>query len=138
MSLSAEERRDLLVRAAKTRRKLSPEQRAIIFDQGTEAPFKNKYWDCHDEGTYTCASCGLPLFSSESKYDSETGWPAFHSPIEASFLLYREDTSHGMTRREVVCGGCGGNLGHVFEDGPRPTGMRYCINSASLNLEGRK
>lgn len=117
------------------RKKLSPEQFRITRERGTERAFTGAYWDTHDDGTYRCVCCAAPLFSSETKYDSGTGWPSFAAPITSDAVETDEDISHGMRRIEVHCSNCGAHLGHVFPDGPRPTGLRYCINSASLNLD---
>lgn len=115
---------------------LTPEQYEITRRQGTERAFTGKYWDCHDQGTYACVCCGAPLFSSEDKFDSGSGWPSFVKPMEQEKVETDEDTSHGMRRVEVHCKECGAHLGHVFPDGPRDRGgLRYCINSASLDLK---
>lgn len=115
-------------------KELTPEQYSICRMKGTEAPFTGKYHNCKDSGTYKCVCCGADLFSSEAKFDSGTGWPSFWETTGDS-VRSETDTSHGMVRTEVTCGKCGSHLGHVFDDGPAPTGLRYCINSASLRLE---
>ena len=116
--------------------RLSSEQFRILRRKGTERPFTGKYHDSNHEGSYKCAGCGQELFSSYAKYDSGSGWPSFWKPIKQSTLEEHEDKSLFMKRTEVVCSGCGGHLGHVFPDGPQPTGLRYCINSGSLEFEG--
>ncbi len=102
---------------------------------GTERPFTGEYWDCKDPGTYLCVVCDQALFASDTKYDSGSGWPSFHSALDADRVTLHEDRSHGMVRTEVVCSGCQAHLGHLFDDGPQPTGLRFCMNSASLRLE---
>jgi len=114
---------------------LSEEQYQVMRKQGTERPFSGKYTDCKTEGTYTCAGCGEDLFASETKFDSGTGWPSYFQAINDSAIEETRDNSLGMTRVEVHCRNCGSHLGHVFPDGPQPTGLRYCINSVSLNLK---
>jgi peptide-methionine (R)-S-oxide reductase len=116
--------------------KLTPEQYNVCVMGGTEQPFNNKYYNHHEDGTYSCIVCGEPLFASETKYQSGSGWPAFFDAIDKGKILEVEDTSHGMVRTEVRCASCGAHLGHLFPDGPQPTGMRYCINSASLDFSG--
>ena len=113
---------------------LTPEQFRVMRQQGTEPAFSGKYHDCNTAGTYVCAGCGQPLFESNTKFDSGTGWPSYWQPIDKQAVATHEDHTHGMQRIEVHCSNCGSHLGHVFPDGPAPTGQRYCINSASLNL----
>ena len=114
---------------------LGPERYLVCRRKGTEPAWSGEYHDCKDEGTYRCACCGEPLFHSETKYDSGSGWPSFWAPIEPESISELPDRSHGMVRTEVVCAVCGGHLGHLFPDGPDPTGLRYCVNSASLTLD---
>ncbi len=117
------------------KKQLTPEQYHILREKGTERPFTGKYWDNHEKGTYSCAACRQELFTSETKYNSGCGWPSFYKPTEEGKVKVVKDTSHGMVREEVVCSNCGGHLGHVFPDGPEPTGLRYCMNSESLIFE---
>jgi peptide-methionine (R)-S-oxide reductase len=117
------------------RTRLTPLQYEVTRKAGTERAFTGEYWDCHDDGTYVCVCCGAPLFSSETKYESGTGWPSFYQALDPDAVEERSDRSHGMIRTEATCANCGAHLGHVFDDGPRPTGLRYCMNSASLKLE---
>jgi peptide-methionine (R)-S-oxide reductase len=117
------------------RQELSPEQYEVLRRSGTERAFSGKYVHNHDDGTYRCAGCGAVLFSSGTKFDSGSGWPSFYKPEDEENVERRTDSSHGMTRTEVLCKKCGGHLGHVFDDGPNPTGLRYCINSLSLDFE---
>jgi len=114
---------------------LTREQYHVTRQHGTERAFTGKYHDCKDDGTYVCICCGTPLFSSETKFDSGTGWPSFYAPLDDGAVETREDNSLFMRRTEVLCGTCDAHLGHVFEDGPRPSGLRYCMNSVSLNLK---
>jgi peptide-methionine (R)-S-oxide reductase len=121
---------------AEWQRELSPEQYQVLRRKGTERAFTGRYWNHHDHGMYRCAGCGTELFSSETKYDSGSGWPSFTAPAEAENVATETDSSYGMVRTEVLCAKCHGHLGHVFPDGPGPEGQRYCINSASLKFEG--
>lgn len=116
------------------KKELSPEQYRVLRQKGTERPFTGKYNDHKEEGTYSCAACGNELFSSENKYDSGCGWPSYWTVLAKDKIILQEDKTYGMIRTEVLCAKCGGHLGHVFDDGPEPTGLRYCINSASLNF----
>jgi peptide-methionine (R)-S-oxide reductase len=117
------------------REELTPEQYRILREKGTERAFTGAYVDEKSNGVYRCAACGTPLFSSETKYDSGSGWPSFYEAVDKGNVELHRDTSHGMIRTEVTCATCGSHLGHVFDDGPQPTGKRYCINSAALDLD---
>lgn len=120
---------------AEWREELTPEQFRILREQGTERPGTSEYLHVHSDGMFHCAACGATLFSAETKFESGSGWPSFYEPAVAEAVEVHHDSSHGMTRTEVRCASCGGHLGHVFEDGPQPTGLRYCINGAALDLQ---
>jgi peptide-methionine (R)-S-oxide reductase len=131
-----------IVRIVKTdaewKKSLTPEQYRILREKGTEWAFTGKYWNHHAAGVYVCAGCGLELFDSRTKFESGTGWPSFWTPVASGHVDEHRDTTFGMARTEVLCARCGGHLGHVFDDGPKPTGLRYCINSASLDFQAKK
>jgi peptide-methionine (R)-S-oxide reductase len=120
---------------AEWKEKLTPEQFQVLREGATERAFTGKYWDSKAEGTYRCAGCGEKLFASDTKYESHSGWPSFFQPLAEGIIDEEVDRSYGMSRTEIKCANCGGHLGHVFDDGPNPTGLRYCVNSASLDLE---
>lgn len=133
------QRKDKVVHTdAEWKKLLTPEQYRILRNQGTEAAFCGRFYDNHKDGTYFCVGCGLPVFKSDAKFDSGTGWPSFFQPATPDAIWIRQDTSFGMIRDEVLCARCDGHLGHVFDDGPKPSGKRFCINSEVLKFEEKK
>jgi peptide-methionine (R)-S-oxide reductase len=123
---------------AEWKQRLTPEQFRVMREKGTERAFTGKYWETKTPGTYKCAACGEPLFESDAKFDSGCGWPSFFKPLAGSKLVETRDETLGMVRTEITCAKCGAHMGHVFDDGPPPTGLRYCINSVSIDLEPKK
>ena len=133
--LNGENMNDKIIKSDEVwKKELSPEEYRILREKGTERAFTGKYWDHHELGTYICAACGTELFESDTKFDSGCGWPSYFEPIDSSRIIYKDDSSYGMKRTEVMCAKCNGHLGHVFDDGPPPTGLRYCINSGSMKF----
>lgn len=126
---------DLPTTEEEWRARLSPERFRILRQGATEPAFTGELWNEKRQGIYRCAGCGTELFSSDTKYDSGSGWPSFYQPVEDGRIAEKSDTSYGMVRTEILCSACGGHLGHIFDDGPHPTGLRYCVNSASLELD---
>ena len=122
----------------KWRDQLTPEEYHVCREKGTERAFTGEYWDCKEDGAYNCRCCGETLFLSDTKYDSGSGWPSFYQPADDEVIEEETDSSHGMLRTEVMCKACGAHLGHVFPDGPAPTGLRYCINSLSIKLDAAR
>jgi peptide-methionine (R)-S-oxide reductase len=120
---------------AEWKRVLPDDVYEIAREKGTERAFTGRYWNTYEKGTYYCSACGLPLFTSDGKFESSCGWPSFFEPVDKGSIVYAPDNAHGMQRTEVLCGRCNAHLGHVFDDGPRPSGLRYCINSVSLDFE---
>ena len=136
---AAHERSDRIIRTdAEWKKLLTPEQYYVTRQKGTERAFTGPYWDNHAKGTYLCVSCGLPLFDSEAKFESGTGWPSFWQPIAKDAVEEKSDRTFFMVRTEVLCARCGAHLGHVFDDGPKPTGLRYCMNGTALKFEPAK
>lgn len=120
------------------KKKLTKEQYYVLRQKGTEKPFTGEYWNNHDKGMYYCSGCGTPLFDSNTKFESGSGWPSFYAPIKEELISENKDSSFGMKRTEILCSKCGSHLGHVFKDGPKPTGLRYCVNSISLKFDSKK
>ena len=129
---------DLNLSEEEWRKKLTPEQFHILREKGTEKPFTGMYWDAKDDGVYCCVACDAELFRHDQKFDAGCGWPSFFESIDDERITKTEDLSHGMKRTEILCARCGSHLGHVFKDGPDPTGLRYCVNSVSLNLKKKE